>query len=311
VYDALTNQSEEVVTDINKLALTSDHWLIVREVCDLLDIFESETKRFSSQTYSTINEILPFHINSVKRLEEFKRKTRSGLIREACDAAIDKLEKYKCQLVDCDPIVFAMILDPGVKRHINKVFGIEQDRAEELLRRFTMYFNIKYNDEIDNDNNAPVLRDLSSSNSFIVKNSIFEIMGEETYQNDDSIITNEAQLWILSKPEKYSNIFQKWKELSKTYPKLARFARAIYAIQGSSVSLEAEFSGLSKVMNHLRTSMTEASIREQMCLRNWFNSSRKFIFANAMGLKDMIDREAELRRARREEQNFSSPSPAQ
>jgi hypothetical protein len=100
-------------------------------------------------------------------------------------------------------------------------------------------------------------------------------------------------------------------ELSKTYPKLARFARAIYAIQGSSVSLEAEFSGLSKVMNHLRTSMTEASIREQMCLRNWFNSSRKFIFANAMGLKDMIDREAELRRARREEQNFSSPSPAQ
>jgi hypothetical protein len=73
-----------------------------------LKIFESETKRFSSQTYSTINEILPFHINSVKRLEEFKRKTRSGLIREACDAAIDKLEKYKCQLVDCDPIVFAM-----------------------------------------------------------------------------------------------------------------------------------------------------------------------------------------------------------
>jgi hypothetical protein len=38
VYDALTNQSEEVVTDINKLALTSDHWLIVREVCDLLDV---------------------------------------------------------------------------------------------------------------------------------------------------------------------------------------------------------------------------------------------------------------------------------
>ena len=80
-----------------------------------------------------------------------------------------------------------------------------------FIFRFTLYFNIKYNDEEDNNNYAPVLRGFSSSNSFIVKNPIFEIMGEETYQNDDSTITNEAQLWILSKPEKYLNIFQKWK----------------------------------------------------------------------------------------------------
>jgi len=77
------------------------------------------------------------------------------------------------------------------------------------------------------------------------------------------------------------------------------------------VSLEAEFSGLSQVMNHLRTSMNEASIREQMCLRNWFHSSRKFIFAHAKGLKEMIDCEVELRQARREQQIFSTPSPAQ
>jgi len=85
-----------------------------------------------------------------------------------------------------------------------------------FIFRFKLYFNIKYNDESNNNNNnsrelSPASSSTSSANSYILKNPIFDIMGEETYENGNLSITNEAELWIASKPERYSDIFQKWK----------------------------------------------------------------------------------------------------
>ena len=71
--------------------------------------------------------------------------------------------------------------------------------------------------------------------------------------------------------------------------------------------LECEFSSLSDIMTHLRTSMSEASIKEQMCLRNWLEPSRNYIFGDAIGLKEMMDQDLDRRRVARAQ--LLTPSP--
>ncbi|KAI3637695.1 hypothetical protein MIR68_004344 [Amoeboaphelidium protococcarum] len=219
-------------------------WDVLEQLCLFLRKFAKATTTLSGSKYGTLNQVLPMHVNLTNHCLKMKT-SRVQVVRQAADAALQKLNQYCTTFTDYN--VIATVLDPRSKArffdqnknllHYDIVNVDDESPGSEIAQSIVQrYLTRLYPDRV------PIAEEeLSEVDDFDA-----ELNGGEGVSSDnvDNHLTT-AQMAVL-----------------------AAMAKDFLAIPATSVPSESAFSTGRQIVTDYRGSLEPNTIRNVMVLRD-------------------------------------------
>ena len=87
--------SQQMDPSMRDIQLTSEDWAILEKLKRLFEIFVKPSTLLQATDYPTLNMAVPLYLRMIQKLRPYKAEVGStSAIGKACDAAIEKLDKY-------------------------------------------------------------------------------------------------------------------------------------------------------------------------------------------------------------------------
>ena len=254
--------------ELRLLLLTEDEWGIVAEICGLLQEFEDVTKMLCASKHPTLTGTIPVYNALIDACEDFAdRHTRTEMLREAVDAAKEKLLAYYAK-ADAAVYPIATIIDPRIKMAYHEREGWEEEWVRDAKAAIQGAFSAYDNATMVQREEVPPKE---ASETFMAR----------AYKRRHVHRTNELESYLGEEEAEHFpefDVLQWWRRHSTTYPRLSRMARDYLAVPSTSAPAERAFSKGADLVSAKRGSLSAESIRTSMCLQSWmqhFPSSGK------------------------------------
>ncbi|KAI3629692.1 hypothetical protein MIR68_011127 [Amoeboaphelidium protococcarum] len=240
-------------------------WDVLEQLCLFLRKFAKATTTLSGSKYGTLNQVLPMHVNFTNHCLKMKT-SRVQVVRQAADAALQKLNQYCTTFTDYN--VIATVLDPRYKArffdqnknllHYDIVNVDDESPGSEIAQSIVQrYLTRLYQDRV------PIAEEeLSEVDDFDA-----ELYGGEGVSSDN--VDNHLTTYFRDSVSIFSeNPLEYWKIRELKWPQLAAMAKDFLAIPATSVLSESAFSTGRQIVTDYRGSLEPNTIRNVMVLRD-------------------------------------------
>ncbi|KAI3638280.1 hypothetical protein MIR68_003891 [Amoeboaphelidium protococcarum] len=223
-------------------------WDVLEQLCLFLRKFAKATTTLSGSKYGTLNQVLPMHVNLTNHCLKMKT-SRVQVVRQAADAALQKLNQYCTTFTDYN--VIATVLDPRSKArffdqnknllHYDIVNVDDESPGSEIAQSIVQrYLTRLYQDRV------PIAEEeLSEVDDFDAELYGGEGVSSDNVDNHLTTHLRDTQMAVL-----------------------AAMAKDFLAIPATSVPSESAFSTGRQIVTDQRGSLEPNTIRNVMVLRD-------------------------------------------
>ncbi|CAG8854066.1 20445_t:CDS:2, partial [Gigaspora margarita] len=211
---------------LERIMLNASEWDFIKELVDILEMFEKITKELSGQNYITISIVYPAIYKLIRFLKVLVPSTKISNYNESDEEDFqedDYIDEIYDEIPDDQEYIglLATILDPRFKQMTN-FDSIIIHKAKTLLQ--TEYTNLKAQTQNPNNNEENVQientesEDLSSSNT--MKSLLDDLYEDISFEEIES---DELEKY-LNLPGKKCDPLLWWNEHKQEYPILYQLA---------------------------------------------------------------------------------------
>lgn len=249
---------------LKSLLMSDSEWNVLKNIQKLLAKFERATQLISMQRYCNIPSYLPTFNWLAESLEEYI-ENNSGSLAHAAEAGLTKLKKYEFNVRTSKLPFIATFLNPACKMNYFKEF-YSTTATREIRQQIIEYFSRKY------EGPTPSLKRSIDEVDEGDEDELYAHMFKRTKVEK---LSSEMQKYIsLPLSNKKVDPIQFWKSQADEFPNMSRMARDFLPLQGGSVSVERDFSGAVDLITPKRGSLSESTIRADMCLKSWLKPNK-------------------------------------
>src|ERR1700722_7772409 len=83
--------SQEVDLGFKSLMLSTEDWVVLQDILDLLEIFVRPSQKPQGSTYPTLNYAIPLYLSMLKKLSKVRQERGGSAIGDTATAAWNKL----------------------------------------------------------------------------------------------------------------------------------------------------------------------------------------------------------------------------
>ncbi|KAG4074092.1 hypothetical protein HA402_014297 [Bradysia odoriphaga] len=248
---------------LKSLLMTESEFAELEVLQTLLQKFHRSTKLMSMERHPTICAYLPTLDWLLESLKSFI-KDNSGALSFAAQKSLEKLEEYETQLqLQSSKLPFVgVFLNPALKLNFFKEHNYSKSSIREIQNVICERLEADYKDETE---------DNSQDNSNEESDEFFSFMFKRAKSYKEPKEFKKYLSFPLSTPE--VDVLEYWRCQQTELPQMARFARDVLPVQGSSVAVERDFSMGADLIVPTRCRLKRETIRAIMCLKSWFKSS--------------------------------------
>jgi ribosomal protein S27E len=244
--------------------LTAEEWDLLKDILGFLKVFKTASNHLCAASHPTLSTAVPVYNYLLDKLEDYRDSYKGpGAVKEAANAAIDKLKRYYSK-TGAEVYAVATILDPSLKLDYYRGHEWEPEWIEDAKTTFKNAF-ARYHgsSEPDGQEWAPT----EWGNGLERKS---KGVAEHFAKRRRTTERDELEEYLAARPAAPgTDILQWWKANATTYPNLAKMARDYLAIPATSVPVERVFSNGTDLVQPKRGSLSAATIKTCMCLNGW------------------------------------------
>jgi hypothetical protein len=253
--------------DLGAYKLTAEEWQLLEDVLQYFAVFKVVSDNLCATSHPTLATAVPAYNLLMDSLEDYRdAPSTPGAIKEAADAAIDKLKTYYTGAgAEIYPV--GTILDPRLKLDYYRENDWEEEWIQEARTTFDHVF-ARYHVP-----SAPAVRESvpvklsegADMMTLVCKRRCVAVRSE----------VSEVKAYLNAPPAALNaDVLAWWKASAAMYPCLAAMARDYLAIPATSAPVERVFSGGTDLVRPKRGSLHEDAIQACLCLKSWLKHLR-------------------------------------
>ena len=254
--------SDENVTkrQYRYLDLSSDNWVILEDLCQVLEPLEVATTFMSKETNVSLSSVLPVVNGLVSKLVTTANDSRV-IIEFKTKVVAELKQRWNLdELGTDDQSILATALDPRFRQL--KFLSNEQrsEVKEELLRRATAIENPK--DSTSSDDPPAPKR---------TKSAFDILLGEEDVAtSSDTCDAQLAQFFVEKAAPHSTDPIEWWRQNEFQFPQLAEVARSVLCVPATSTPSERLFSTAGLTVTKLRNCLKPDNVDALLFLNKNF-----------------------------------------
>ncbi|KAE8219348.1 hypothetical protein CF319_g6943 [Tilletia indica] len=261
--------------------LSDDQWRLLEDLVPLLNLAQDVTKDMEAKS-GTLCMLLDNHATLRHEIDSMKKKlpTRNDFdaaikaeLQAFLDAVADKLKYYRDLALDNRPTIIACILHPNNRLKVFKSqYPAHVKKAEQHLRDVMA--------EMFGDTSTPPPQTLKSNAKEKKKSVLLAARARReqdsardamTQDEEDDEVTKYLDPKIAPWRDTDESPLKWWKDNEILFPTLAKVARIVLAIPGSSSSVERVFSQAARFCTPKRSRLSAATISRLVTTKHWLH----------------------------------------